>query len=70
MAFSSLTPAGLVPLTPGRRLYFLMPFDLGLFQYGELHLGHTLGFVGLRGTHLCPQRSHLSVGNSKLLVIL
>jgi hypothetical protein len=24
---------------------------LGVFQYGDLHLGHTLGFSCSRGTH-------------------
>ncbi len=32
-----------------------------------MHLGHTLGSLGCRGIHVCPQRKHFSVGNSKFL---
>src|SRR5580704_8717360 len=44
------------PLYTAFRLFFL-----GLFQYGDLHLGQTLGSptVLSRGTHSCSQRPHL-----------
>lgn len=39
----------------------------GLFQYGDLHFGHTLGVSPLlRGTHSCPHRSHLYPLNNTL----
>jgi len=48
----------------GLAAYFPLVFFVsswrGLFQYGFLHFGQTLGFPSVfsRGTHSCPQRSH------------
>jgi hypothetical protein len=35
----------------------------GLFQYGDLHLGHCFGF-SVRGVHVLPHRWHVNLGSS------
>jgi len=44
--------------------FFSPPSRLGLSQYGELHFGQMRGLFGVLGIQVCPQRKHLSVGNS------
>jgi hypothetical protein len=41
-------------------LVFASPALRGLFQYGELQFGQTVGspFVVSRATHVCSHRSH------------
>lgn len=34
-----------------------------MFQYGDLHFGHTLGMFSVRGCHSCLHRWHVSVGS-------
>lgn len=52
------------------RICYTCYFFLGLFQYGDLHLGHTIGSSEFLGTHSWLHRSHLKPSTVSLTFIL